>query len=58
LSCGGLNFKSFLPNNQEALRRLVSEPPLRLDFNLLGNQECIVDIYAEIPDCALNLGVA
>jgi hypothetical protein len=30
----------------------------RLDLNLLGNQECIVDIDAQIPNGTLDLGVA
>ena len=45
--------------SQTALtRRLVDGPPRRLDFNLLCNGKGIVDINAEISNCALDFGVA
>jgi hypothetical protein len=32
--------------------------PFRLDFNGLGNRQCIFKFHAQIPDCAVHLGVS
>ena len=59
MSCGCLSFTSgpYLGASVdcEAARRSRLR---QLDLNLLRNQKSIVDINAEIPDSALDLGVA
>ena len=50
--------RTLIQHARWALRRLVDGPPLRLDFNLLCNGKGIVDINAEIPNSALDFGVA